>query len=183
MTLTQLLVLLIAVNALLAGPFMVVARRQFATQGRWSPAVASWSGLVMHGQAVLTIGLGWVDRGSWYAPSGASIATGAALFAAGAGVIAAGRWAYGSQKRVYGLLEDELIVAGIYRWSRNPQYVGYALAFLGGSLASGSAWALGSTLLFAGIVHVFITRVEEPHLEASFGEPYASYRAQTRRYL
>ena len=177
------LLLFIALDALVAIPFMLVARRQFATRGRWSRPVAAWSGLVMHGQAVATLALAWVDRGTLFAPGAPGVAAGIAFGGLGIGILAAGRAAYGSQKRVYGLLEDELVARGIYRWSRNPQYLGYGSLFLGAALASGSAWALASTAVFAAVVHVFVTAVEEPHLARAFGAPYAAYRARVRRYV
>ncbi|WP_417488414.1 PEMT/PEM2 family methyltransferase [Maricaulis sp.] len=170
-------------NAILAIPFMIRARREFERQGKWTPATASWSGGVMHGQALATLALAIVDRGSLWPVTAVSLAAGGLLLSAGAGVIAAGRIAYGSQKRVYGLLEDRLIEGGIYRFSRNPQYVGYAAMFFGAAAAAGSILALTSSALFALIIHVFITRVEEPHLDRVFAAAYADYRARIRRYL
>lgn len=183
MALSVLLLSYIAFNALLSLVLMWLARREFRTRGRWSPGTALFSGVVMHGQALATFALAFTDAGSAYAPTEASLIAGAILFAAGAVVITLGRRAYGSQKRVYGLLEDKLIANGIYRLTRNPQYVGYFGMFAGAALAGGSRLAIASTLLFAMFVHVFITRVEEPHMRAAFGEPYRAYCAGVRRYL
>jgi len=173
----------ILVNAVIAIPFMMQARRDFFRQGRWSRTTAVWSGLVMHGQALATAALAVADRGSLWPVSGTSLIAGGALFAAGAGVIVAGRLAYGNQERVYGLLEDRLIESGIYRITRNPQYVGYAAMFFGAALAAGSGLALASAGLFALTIHIFITRVEEPHLRRAFGEAYTDYCTRIRRYL
>ncbi|MEA1941906.1 MAG: PEMT/PEM2 methyltransferase family protein [Pseudomonadota bacterium] len=173
----------ILLNAVIAIPFMMQARRDFARQGRWSRATAAWSGLVMHGQALATAALAIADRGSLWPVSGISLTAGGALFAAGAAVIAAGRLAYGNQERVYGLLEDRLIEGGIYRVTRNPQYVGYAAMFFGAAVAGGSGLALASAVLFALTVHIFITRIEEPHLRRAFGEAYTAYCERIRRYL
>ena len=173
----------ILLNALISIPFMMQARRDFARHGRWSRVTAAWSGLVMHGQALATAALAVADRGSLWPVSVVSLSAGGVLLVAGASVIAAGRLAYGNQKRVYGLMEDRLIEGGIYRVTRNPQYVGYAAMFFGAAVAGGSGLALASAVLFALTVHIFITRVEEPHLRRAFGEAYTAYCARIRRYF
>lgn len=173
----------ILLNAVIAIPFMIQARRDFDCRGRWSRTTAAWSGLVMHGQALATAALAFTDRGALWPVSPVSLAAGGALLLGGGAVIAAGRAAYGNQKRVYGLMEDRLIEGGIYRITRNPQYVGYAAMFFGAAVAGGSGLALASAVLFALTIHVFITRVEEPHLRRAFGEAYTDYCARIRRYL
>ena len=55
--------------------------------------------------------------------------------------------------------------------------------FFGAAAAAGSILALTSSALFALTIHVFITRVEEPHLDRVFAAAYADYRARIRRYL
>lgn len=175
--------LLVVLDGLMALPFMLVARRQFRAQGRWSRPVAVWSGVVMHGLALATVGLAVTDAGSGYPPALASWGLGGLLIAFGLAVLVAGRIAYGSQRRVYGLLEDQLIEAGIYRWSRNPQYLGYGAAFLGAAVMSGSTLAYLSFAVYAMVVHAFIVKVEEPHLGRVFGEDFARYRGRVRRYV
>ena len=145
------------INALIAIPFMLRARTEFKIQGRWSILTAVVSGFIMHGHFLATLALAWLDHGSLYASTVLTMAVGAVLFIGGAMIIYFGRFAYGSQKRVYGLLEDELIQHGIYRRTRNPQYVGYDAMFLGVAIAAGSGLALLSAIAFIVIIHVFIT--------------------------
>ena len=173
----------VAVTATLSLPFMLRAKDEFRRQGKWSPATAIMSGVIMHGHFIATLALSWLDRGSLFAPSSIMVAIGIVLFIGGAVVIYLGRYAYGSQERVYGLLEDELIQHGIYRYTRNPQYVGYACMFLGAAIAAGSGLALVSTLFFMAIIHVFITWVEEPHMHRTFGEAFDQYAQKVRRYI
>jgi protein-S-isoprenylcysteine O-methyltransferase Ste14 len=182
-SLVNTLIVYILANGVLSLVFMALARREFGRQGKWSRSTAVMSGVVMHGHAVATCALAWFDHGRFYALDWWVLCIGFVLFFAGGVVIALGRTAYGSQERVYGLLEDELIEAGIYRVTRNPQYVGYAGMFLGAGIASGSAWALASSGLFILTIHLFITRVEEPHLKTVFGQSYAAYCERVRRYL
>jgi len=141
------------------------------------------SGALMHGHFLAHMALSWLDRGSLFTPGLAGLLAGASLFLAGAVVIALGRRAYGEVARVYGLKEDELITVGVYRWTRNPQYVGYAAMFFGAVIASGSALATVSAILFAVFIHVFITRVEEPQMQRVFAETFEAYRRRVRRYL
>tara|TARA_R110002072_G_scaffold80606_10_gene185123 strand:+ start:1395 stop:1751 length:357 start_codon:yes stop_codon:yes gene_type:complete len=83
----------------------------------------------------------------------------------------------------YGLLEDEIIQHGVFRRTRNPQYVGYVLMFLGAAAGSGSQLALISAVLFVAIIHVFITHVEEPHMRRTFGEAFEQYVHKVGRYF
>lgn len=76
-----------------------------------------------------------------------------------------------------------LVSSGIYRWSRNPMYLGMVLLLLGVA-----AW--GSTL--AGYLLVlafcwFLTRFqilpEERALLAAFGQEFAQYMVRVRRWI
>ncbi len=172
-----------AVNAALSIPMAMLVKRDFAERGRVSLPMAVWTGAAMHGNALLLFAIAWFDRGSFGDQSKFTVAAGVFFAFAGAMLIYLGRSAYADFSRVYGLKEDELIDRGVYRWSRNPQYVGYAL-FLGGvSLAALSVWAFVLTLSFALFIHCYIVSVEEPHLRVSFGKAYGAYVKRTARYI
>lgn len=76
-----------------------------------------------------------------------------------------------------------LVARGLYRFVRNPMYVGVLLALLG------EAWLFRSwTLLaYAAIVftweHLFVVFYEEPTLRRQFGESYSDYLARTPRWI
>lgn len=179
----ELLIVVAAANAVLAIPMAFFVKRDFARLGRVSMPTAVWTGAAMHENAVLVLALGWTDRGSLGAAGIETISFGSLIAATGAGIIALGRNAYSDFARVYGLKEDELIEHGIYRWSRNPQYVGYAL-FLAGIAVSGmSATALMLAALFAVFIHFYIAGVEESHLKKTFGDKYLAYMRRVPRYL
>lgn len=78
----------------------------------------------------------------------------------------------------------ELVVAGPYRWSRNPMMTGLLTAMLGGAFMLRSA-ALAAIVLpvVALIMYLVIRFVEEPELEQRFGEAYRRYRAATPRFV
>lgn len=74
-----------------------------------------------------------------------------------------------------------LTTAGPYRWSRNPQYVGWFLFLLGFALNDWSLWCLAALLAVAAGLHLLVL-VEEEHLLRTFGEPYAGFCRKVPRY-
>lgn len=74
-----------------------------------------------------------------------------------------------------------LATIGPYRWSRNPQYVGYFLFLLGFSLNDWSLWCLAALLVVAISLHLLVL-VEEEHLRRVFGEQYVEYHRAIPRY-
>lgn len=177
------LITMMVANAILTLPMALLVKRDFARLGRVSWSVAIWTGLAMHGHALATFAMAWLDRGSAYGATLWSLLPGGAITVLGACVIYLGRKAYGVQARVYGLKENELIEHGIYRRSRNPQYLGYWLMFVGAASASGSLLAFGFAFTFALLVHGYITLVEEPHLKRHFGADYTLYCQRVARYF
>ena len=77
----------------------------------------------------------------------------------------------------------ELVVAGLYRYARNPQYVGVLVAVIGEALLTGAAVLLGYAALLAIGYHLFVTRYEEPALTRLFGEAYGRYRTAVPRWI
>src|SRR5262245_5827514 len=77
----------------------------------------------------------------------------------------------------------ELVVAGLYRHVRNPQYVGVVLVVVGEALLTGMVVLFGYAALMAVGYHLFVRYYEEPTLGRLFGEPYARYREAVPRWL
>lgn len=76
-----------------------------------------------------------------------------------------------------------LVVAGPYRYVRNPMYIGAALALGGAAAFYRSGPLLGYLVLFLLATHLFVVWYEEPTLERLFGGDYQAYRATVRRWL
>ena len=76
-----------------------------------------------------------------------------------------------------------LVQSGIYRYSRNPMYLGMAWLSLGFCIFFGSIVAA----LLVGGVAIFIDRFviarEEAYLSRRFGSDYDAYKRQVRRWL
>ena len=77
----------------------------------------------------------------------------------------------------------ELVVAGLYRYVRNPQYVGVVLVVVGEALLTGAAVLFGYAAFLAVGYHLFVRYYEEPTLGRLFGEAYARYREAVPRWL
>ena len=76
-----------------------------------------------------------------------------------------------------------LVTSGPYRVSRNPGYLGMAFAYSGIAILSGALWALVPLVPSLFLIDRGVIRREERHLERTFGEEYARYRARTRRWI
>lgn len=75
-----------------------------------------------------------------------------------------------------------LITHGLYRYSRNPVYLGLGVAFLGFFLMVPSAVSLCFLLMMQISIAVKI-RLEEAYLQSQHPETYGPYRARVRRWL
>ena len=76
-----------------------------------------------------------------------------------------------------------LVVRGLYRYVRNPMYVGVLTALLGEVLFFES-WALFQyAMVWLLIVHLFVVLYEEPKLRRHFGASYEEYCRAVRRWL
>ena len=76
-----------------------------------------------------------------------------------------------------------LVIAGPYRYVRNPMYVGAGLALVGAAIFYGSLPLLGYVVLFLLATHAFVVLYEEPTLTRLFGQQYRAYQTRVRRWL
>ena len=78
--------------------------------------------------------------------------------------------------------KTELVTAGIYRYSRNPAFLGFDCMYTGVLLMYGNLLTLCFSTFAMVMLHLQILQ-EEQYLEAAFGEPYREYRRRVFRYL
>lgn len=71
---------------------------------------------------------------------------------------------------------------GLFRYSRNPIFVGMMLIGLSAAMVSAAWWSWLALAAFTTSCAVQV-RIEETHLEASFGEDYRQFRASVPRWI
>lgn len=76
-----------------------------------------------------------------------------------------------------------LVTTGIYRYTRNPMYLGMAAILLGCGLTVGAAASLLVAPVFMVIIEIRFIRPEEAMLLDLFPEQFAQYRTDVRRWL
>ena len=76
-----------------------------------------------------------------------------------------------------------LVMVGVYRYTRNPMYVGFALVLIGWAVYLLAPLALVGPALFALFITRFQIMPEERALSAKFGQQFFEYQAQVRRWL
>lgn len=76
-----------------------------------------------------------------------------------------------------------LVITGLYRYTRNPMYLGLLLILSGIAIWLGSPVNGAILIAFVGYITAFQIAPEEARLSELFGSDYERYRAQVRRWL
>ncbi len=76
-----------------------------------------------------------------------------------------------------------LVTSGLYRYSRNPMYVGVLLIVAGWALGFRSATIGWYALFLVAAFHVRVVFFEEPWLARTHGAEFGAYRSKVRRWL
>ena len=76
-----------------------------------------------------------------------------------------------------------LVVRGLYRYTRNPMYLGVLTVLLGWTVL----FQQGQLGIYSFVVgcgfHLFVVVYEEPHLRSIFGKEYEEYCTRVGRWL
>ena len=78
---------------------------------------------------------------------------------------------------------SSLVANGIYRYTRNPMYLGMLLVLIGWAVYLARPWALLVLPAFVVYMNRFQIGPEERALEAIFGAEFDAYRNRVRRWL
>lgn len=78
---------------------------------------------------------------------------------------------------------SDIVTSGVYSFSRNPIYLGFACLLIGFPFIVGSYWGLILSPLFVLLMNALVIQQEEAYLEKKFGEAYTSYQSRVRRWL
>jgi protein-S-isoprenylcysteine O-methyltransferase Ste14 len=78
-----------------------------------------------------------------------------------------------------------LVITGLYRWVRNPMYVGLGIMLIGEALLMPQIWREMAALIVVLwiAVTVFVVRKEECDLRRLFGADYEAYCRQVPRWI
>jgi protein-S-isoprenylcysteine O-methyltransferase Ste14 len=77
----------------------------------------------------------------------------------------------------------EIISTGVYRFTRNPMYLGMGLLQAGIGVALANAWVVLLVPLTWLVIQRIAIRHEEAYLERKFGAVYTDYCRSVRRWL
>lgn len=109
------------------------------------------------------------------------------LGALGAVILIASVFKFSQEKTTINPLDpdraSELVVSGLYRFTRNPMYLGLALILLGYTLYLQNLAALAGPMVFLFTMTYLQIKREEAALSKNFGQQYDDYRQQVRRWL
>ena len=78
----------------------------------------------------------------------------------------------------------QFVRRGLFRWVRNPLYLGAAILIPLGEALFFRSWQLlvYAVILFM-VLHLYIVLVEEKELERRFGKPYLKYKRTVPRWI
>lgn len=78
---------------------------------------------------------------------------------------------------------DKLITDGLFRFSRNPMYLGFSIALLGAALFAGSLAMLIIVVMFVVVSDRHYIQYEENVMRNKFGNSYSDYCQSVRRWI
>ncbi len=78
---------------------------------------------------------------------------------------------------------DKLHTSGIFRYTRNPMYLGIVLGLSGIAVMTGIILNLIFPIFYMIIMNKFFIPIEEKNLEKTFGDQYREYREIVGRWI
>ncbi|RWU18275.1 protein-S-isoprenylcysteine methyltransferase [Pseudomonas alkylphenolica] len=140
--------------------------------------------------AALCALLMWLGAAQWPAvevPLSWRLGVALVLLVTGAGVCLAGVTCFRQARTTVNPLEPEsasvLVTSGVYRLTRNPMYLGFALVLAAWTVFLASAFALLGVVAFVLYMNRFQILPEERALRRLFGDALEDYCARVRRWI
>jgi protein-S-isoprenylcysteine O-methyltransferase Ste14 len=78
---------------------------------------------------------------------------------------------------------SSLVTSGVYRYTRNPMYLGLSVTLMAWAVFLSNLLALVAVPLFVLYISRFQINPEERVLSSLFGAEYATYKEKVRRWL
>ncbi len=157
----------------------------FPSKRIWPPSRKwSWQYIVIWGLFIFAIlanvGLVVVDWNSWGMTGNARFFLGVPLVGVGAILLGWSMWTLGFENTTG--VQDGFVIQGPYKFTRNPQYIGDIVMFVGIIVIANSlyAWITFSLMILAFLM---LPLAEETWLEEVYGEAYRVYKQRVPRFL
>src|SRR5262245_11013587 len=150
-----------------------------------TPGVGSWQSYVFwplfRGLNALSFAVAIVDLGASYLGLPAALRLVAFVLLVGSLTLFIYSFRVLGRDNSYGA-QDGLVTGGIYRWTRNPQNAMLVVVYacLAVAADSGPTYALCAAMM---AVYMLMVLVEEPWLEAVYGEPYRRHCRRVPRFF
>jgi protein-S-isoprenylcysteine O-methyltransferase Ste14 len=78
---------------------------------------------------------------------------------------------------------ERLVASGLYRYARNPMYIGVITTLAGEALLFHSRHMLVYAAIVWIIMHLFVCLYEEPRLTGTYGDAYLLYKSSVPRWF
>ncbi|MGQ4277411.1 methyltransferase family protein [Pseudidiomarina sp. E22-M8] len=78
---------------------------------------------------------------------------------------------------------SKIVTGGIYRWTRNPMYLGFLVVLLALALRLANLATVPWLIVYVLYMNRFQIAPEERLLKAKFGKPYEAYLKRVRRWF
>ena len=78
---------------------------------------------------------------------------------------------------------DQFVTSGLFKFSRNPMYLGFAIATIGVAIYLGALSPFFICILFIVIADRWYIAYEERVMADTFGQDYMDYKAKVRRWI
>lgn len=77
----------------------------------------------------------------------------------------------------------KIVDSGIFKFSRNPLYLGILIIFVGIGISSINFWYIILSIPLGLMIHFVLVLPEEHYLSELFGQEYESYTKRVRRWI
>ena len=78
---------------------------------------------------------------------------------------------------------NKLITSGIYKYSRNPMYLGFLMIVISTSIYYLNIFSIITPIFFYFWINRFQIKREEIFLTKKFGQKYITYKSKTRKWI
>ena len=78
---------------------------------------------------------------------------------------------------------DKFVTDGLFRHSRNPMYLGFAIAAFGAAIVFGCLMSFAIAFMHLVVLDRWYIQFEEQRMAMRFGEEYRIYKNRVRRWI